>query len=58
MALQTMASTLSSRLKLMVAAFADLFLNVGRDSLPTFPLMLAMARPYLFGSMSGSGRAF
>ena len=37
MALQTLAGTLPCRMEFMDAVFGDLFLNVGRHSLLTFP---------------------
>jgi len=58
MALQTLTSTLPCLTELMDAFFGDLFLNVGRVSLLTFPLRSGMVRPFLFDTISGSGRAY
>jgi len=42
---------------LMVAAFGDTFSNVLRVSFLTFPLRAVMELPFLFGTISGVGKA-
>ena len=58
MALQTSVGILPCRMELMDAVFGDLSLNVGKNSLLTFPLRLEMVRQHLFGTTSGPGRPF
>ena len=57
MELQTLGGTLLRRMVLMDAAFGDIFLNVGRVSFPSFTLKSVMELSYLFGIISGVGKA-
>jgi len=57
MVLQILGGTLLCRMVLMVAAFEDTFLNVGGVSFLTFPLRSVMELPFLFGTISGIGKA-